>query len=49
MRRVPRPDGPNDFAVHREDGVYLSGNDFDVRDGGQCPDKEMANGMWLLP
>jgi len=47
------PDGrrfssPNDIAVRGDDGVYLTDNDFGLRDAGQSPDKEMDNGIWLI-
>jgi gluconolactonase len=40
--------GPNDIAVRRDDGVYLTDNDFGLRDAGNSPDKEMPNGVWLI-
>jgi gluconolactonase len=40
--------GPNDIAVRRDDGVYLTDNDFGLRDAGASPDKEMENGVWLI-
>ncbi|HET8699174.1 MAG TPA: SMP-30/gluconolactonase/LRE family protein, partial [Gammaproteobacteria bacterium] len=40
--------GPNDIAVRRDDGVYLTDNDFGLRDAGQNPDKQMPNGIWLI-
>ena len=40
--------GPNDIAVTKQDGVYLTDNDFGLRDGAQNPDKQMANGIWLI-
>jgi gluconolactonase len=40
--------GPNDIYVTSQDGVYLTDNDFGLRDAGQNPDKQMANGIWLL-
>lgn len=40
--------GPNDIAIRRDDGVYLTDNDFGLRDAGQSPDKEMPNGVWLI-
>jgi gluconolactonase len=40
--------GPNDIAVRRDDGVYLTDNDFGLRDSGSSPDKEMPNGIWLI-
>lgn len=40
--------GPNDIAIRRDDGVYLTDNDFGLRDAGESPDKEMPNGVWLI-
>ncbi len=40
--------GPNDIAVRRDDGVYLTDNDFGLRDAGASPDKQMPNGVWLV-
>ena len=40
--------GPNDIAVRRDDGVYLTDNDFGLRDAGSNPDKQMPNGIWLI-
>jgi gluconolactonase len=40
--------GPNDIAVRRDDGVYLTDNDFGLRDAGANPDKQMPNGIWLI-
>jgi gluconolactonase len=40
--------GPNDIVVRRDDGVYLTDNDFGLRDAGQNPDKQMENGIWLI-
>ena len=40
--------GPNDIVVRRDDGVYLTDNDFGLRDDGQNPDKQMPNGIWLI-
>jgi gluconolactonase len=40
--------GPNDIAVRRDDGVYLTDNDFGLRDAGASPDKQMPNGVWLI-
>jgi len=39
--------GPNDIAIRRDDGVYLTDNDFGLRDA-TGPDKEMPNGIWLI-
>lgn len=40
--------GPNDIAIRRDDGVYLTDNDFGLRGAGASPDKEMPNGVWLV-
>ena len=40
--------GPNDIVVTKADGVYLTDNDFGLRDGGRNPDKQMENGIWLI-
>jgi gluconolactonase len=40
--------GPNDIVVRSDDGVYLTDNDFGLRDGGKNPDKQMENGIWLI-
>ena len=40
--------GPNDIVVSKADGVYLTDNDFGLRDGGRNPDKQMDNGIWLI-
>src|SRR5690606_17169511 len=40
--------GPNDIAVRSDDGIYLTDNDFGLRDAGNSPDKEMPNGVWLI-
>jgi gluconolactonase len=40
--------GPNDIAVARDDAVYLTDNDFGLRDAGRSPDKQMPNGIWRI-
>ena len=40
--------GPNDISVRRDDGIYLTDNDFGLRDAGASPDKQMPNGIWLI-
>ena len=40
--------GPNDIAVRRDDGIYVTDNDFGLRDAGKSPDKQMPNGVWLV-
>ena len=40
--------GPNDIAIRGDDGVYVTDNDFGLRDAGKSPDKQMPNGIWLI-
>jgi gluconolactonase len=40
--------GPNDIVVARDDAVYLTDNDFGLRDAGRNPDKQMPNGVWRI-
>ena len=40
--------GPNDIAIRKDDGVYVTDNDFGLRDAGKSPDKQMPNGIWLI-
>ena len=40
--------GPNDIVVARDDAVYLTDNDFGLRDAGRSPDKQMPNGIWRI-
>ena len=40
--------GPNDIAIRSDDGIYLTDNDFGLRDAGKSPDKQMPNGIWLI-
>jgi gluconolactonase len=40
--------GPNDIAVARDDAIYLTDNDFGLRDAGRSPDKQMPNGIWRI-
>src|SRR5262245_52169643 len=40
--------GPNDIAVTSQDAIYLTDNDFGLRDAGKSPDKQMPNGIWLI-
>ncbi len=47
------PDGkrfsaPNDIAVTSRDAVYVTDNEFGLRDGGRNPDKQVPNGIWLI-
>lgn len=40
--------GPNDIVVTSKDAVYLTDNDFGLRDAAQNPDKQLENGIWLI-
>jgi gluconolactonase len=40
--------GPNDLYVSSDDAVYLTDNDFGLRDAGRNPDKQMPNGIWRI-
>src|SRR5262247_3944636 len=40
--------GPNDIAVTSQDAIYLTDNDFGLRDGGNNPDKQLPNGIWRI-
>ena len=40
--------GPNDITIRSDDGVYVTDNDFGLRDAGKSPDKQMPNGIWLI-
>jgi len=40
--------GPNDIAIAADDAVYLTENDFGLRDGGRNPDKQLQNGIYRI-
>src|SRR5262245_32170494 len=40
--------GPNDIVVAKDDAVYLTDNDFGLRDAAQNPDKQLPNGIWRI-
>ena len=40
--------GPNDIVVAKDDAVYLTDNDFGLRDAASNPDKQMPNGIWRI-
>ncbi len=40
--------GPNDLTIRKDDGIYVTDNDFGLRDAGKNPDKQMPNGIWLI-
>jgi gluconolactonase len=40
--------GPNDITITGDDAVYVTDNDFGLRDGGKNPDKQLANGIYRI-
>jgi gluconolactonase len=40
--------GPNDIAIAADDAVYVTDNDFGLRDGGRKPDKQLQNGGYRI-
>jgi gluconolactonase len=40
--------GPNDIAIAADDAVYVTDNDFGLRDGGKNPDKQLQNGIYRI-
>lgn len=40
--------GPNSIAIRKDGGIYLTDNDFGLRDAGDNPDKQMPNAVWLV-
>jgi len=40
--------GPNDIAIAANDAVYVTDNDFGLRDGGKNPDKQLQNGIYMI-
>jgi gluconolactonase len=40
--------GPNDIAIAADDSVYVTDNDFGLRDGGRNPDKQLQNGIYRI-
>ena len=40
--------GPNDIAIAVDDAVYVTDNDFGLRDGGKNPDKQLQNGIYRI-
>jgi gluconolactonase len=40
--------GPNDIAIASDDAVYVTDNDFGLRDGGKNPDKQLQNGIYRI-
>jgi gluconolactonase len=40
--------GPNDIAIAADDAVYVTDNDFGLRDGVRNPDKQLQNGIYRI-
>jgi gluconolactonase len=40
--------GPNDIAIAADDTVYVTDNDFGLRDAGKSPDKQLQNGIYRI-
>jgi len=40
--------GPNDLTFKSDGAMYITDNDFGLRGAGNNPDKQMANGVWLI-
>lgn len=40
--------GPNDITIAADGAVYVTDNDFGLRDGGRNPDKQLANGIYRI-
>ncbi len=40
--------GPNDIAIKSDGAIYVTDNDFGLRDAGKSPRKELANAVWLV-
>ena len=40
--------GPNDLVIGSDDSIYLTDNDYGLRDAGLSPYKEMPNGIWHI-
>jgi len=43
-----RFNGPNDISIKDDGAIYLTDNDFGLRGAGKSPQKEMADGVWLI-
>jgi gluconolactonase len=43
-----RFNGPNDISIKADGAIYLTDNDFGLRGAGKSPDKQMADGIWLI-
>lgn len=40
--------GPNDIAIKSDGAIYITDNDFGLRDAGKSPRKELPNAVWLV-
>jgi len=40
--------GPNDIAIAADDAVYVTDNDFGLRDAARNPDKQLQNGIYRI-
>jgi len=40
--------GPNDIAIKSDGAIYITDNDFGLRDAGKSPRKELPNAIWLV-
>jgi gluconolactonase len=43
-----RFNGPNDISIKADGAIYLTDNDFGLRNAGKSPLKEMEDGVWLI-
>jgi gluconolactonase len=43
-----RFNGPNDISIKDDGAIYVTDNDFGLRGAGKSPQKEMADGVWLI-
>lgn len=40
--------GPNDLVITHSGSIYITDNDFGLRDASKSPMKELENGIWLI-
>jgi len=40
--------GPNDIAIKSDGAIYITDNDFGLRDAGKSPRKELENAVWVV-
>jgi gluconolactonase len=43
-----RFNGPNDISIKADGAIYLTDNDFGLRNAGKSPLKELQDGVWLI-